>query len=199
MTNAFQGKDDHLARLDRRFYQGTAYVHWTLTIDNRRTGWLVPVFYYKFREILTHAAFRYSIACPIFCLMPDHMHLLWMGIHEWSDQLNAMPFVRKHVKEMLLKLGFELQHQPYDHVLKDEERLESDFENLVEYIARNPERKQLVPRDGFRDYKYTGCLVPGYPELKPGASDYWTRFWRTYSYLRLNGLDRRAKMDETPP
>ena len=26
----------------------------------------------------------------------------------------------------------------------------------------------------------SGCIVPGYPELKPLAPDFWTRFWHAY-------------------
>ena len=117
----------HLPRLEPKAYRGQAYVHWTMTIEDRRSGWLVPIFNYKFRELLTHA-----------------------------------------------------------------ERQEAGFENAVEYIARNPERKGLVPVDGFRDYKYTGCLIPGYPELELWQDDFWPRFWRTYSFLRRNGLFRSS-------
>ena len=73
--NLYEGRNDGLSRLDRGYYRGQAYVHWTITIQDRKTGWLVPIFYYKFRELLTHATFRYSMICPIYCLMPDHMHL----------------------------------------------------------------------------------------------------------------------------
>jgi len=190
IVSKFDGRNDQLPRLEREYYRGQSYVHWTLTIQDRRTGWLIPTFYYKFRELLTHATFRYSITCPIFCLMPDHMHLLWIGIDDRTDQLNAMKHFRKSVGLPLRKLGFEFQHQPYDDVLRDDERKESSVENLVEYIARNPERKGLVPVDGFRDYKFTACLIPGYPELELWQDDYWPRFWRTYSFLRKNGLFR---------
>jgi len=59
----------YLKRLRDTFYHGQSYVHWTMTIENRKTGWLIPIFYYKFRELLTHTIFRYKICCPIFCLM----------------------------------------------------------------------------------------------------------------------------------
>jgi hypothetical protein len=50
-----------------------------MTIDERKTGWLIPIFYYKFRKILTYAAFRYGFCCPIYCCRPDHIHLRWVG------------------------------------------------------------------------------------------------------------------------
>lgn len=185
-----QYEKDHLPRLDPAAYRGQAYVHWTMTIEGRRTGWLIPAFNDKFRELLTHTAFRYALACPIYCLMPDHMHMLWIGIDGRSDQLKACKYFRKQVGIPLSKLGFKFQHQPYDHVLRDDERQEEAFQNIVEYIARNPERKGLVPADGFREYRYTGCLIPGYPELEIWQDDFWPRFWRSYSFLQANGLFR---------
>jgi len=180
----------HLPRLPDEHYRGQAYVHWTMTTRDRQTGWLIPIFYYKFREILTHTMFRYGLTCPIYCCMPDHLHMLWIGILDQADQRVAAKYFRKQINPALDKLGTQFQRQPYDHVLSEEEREREAFENVAEYIARNPERRELVPPDGFRDYKYTGCLVPGYPELNVWQDDYWDRFWRTYSYLRTNGLTR---------
>ena len=186
---------EHLRRLEASFYRGQAYVHWIMTIKDRRTGWLIPAFNYKFRELLTHAAFRYAFTCPVYCLMPDHIHMVWIGIDDQTDQRKASKYLRRQLAEPLKTLGFEFQHQGYDHVLDDDERLESAFTDLVEYIARNPERKGLVPPDGFHDYKYTGCLIPGYPELTLWQPDFWPRFWRTYSFMRQHGLFRPCEED----
>jgi putative transposase len=187
---------DYLQRLPPDHYRGQAYVHWSMTIEDRKTGWLIPIFYYKFREILTHTMFRYGICCPIYCCMPDHIHLLWIGAFKSSDQRHAARYFRKHLNPVLERLDCRFQQQPYDHVLREEERQPAAFEHVVEYIARNPERKQLVPHDRFRDYPYTGCLVPGYPELQLWQADFWDRFWRVYSYLGENGLIRGFKETE---
>jgi putative transposase len=189
-TMARDQTDDHdfLRRLPAENYRGRAFVHWSMTIDERRTGWLVPVFYYKFRELLTHTAFRYGLCCPIYCCMPDHIHLLWVGIATACDQRVAARYFRKHVNSILKVLGFRFQHQPYDHVLCEDECERGAFETVAEYIARNPERAGLVQADCFRDYSFTGCLIPGYPELSPWQADYWDRFWRVYSYVTHNGL-----------
>lgn len=181
-------KRDHLRRLPREYYIGDAIVHWSITILDRREGWLTPSFSYRFRELLTHSMFRYGLACPIFCLMHDHMHLVWMGLCEGSDQLNAMKHFRPRCANSLRRIGFDLQDQAYDHVLKDEER--RDFQNVCEYIARNPERASLVKKDDFASYKFTGCLVPGYPDLKPFERNYWDEFDKIVSYLRKDGLMR---------
>lgn len=181
-------KRDHLRRLDAAAYRGHTVVHWTMAIRDRRSGWLDAKFYYHFRELLTHSLFRFAIACPIFCLMPDHMHLMCMGINDSSDQKRAMKHFRTRLNDSLQRIDFELQDQPYDHVLQPEERQEVSFIETCDYIARNPERAGLVPVDGFASYPYSGYLVPGYPELKPFQADFWTRFDRTVAYLRKNGL-----------
>ena len=186
MTN--KRRHDYLRRLAPEFYRGQAYVHWTLTMEERKTGWLIPIFYYKYREILTHAAFRYGLCCPIYCCMPDHIHLLWVGILHRCDQRIAMRYFRKQLRPVLEKLETEFQIQPYDHVLHEEERERTAFEEVAEYIAKNPERRGLVTQDGYAQYPYTGSLVPGYPELKPFEEGYWDRFWRIYSHLLKNGL-----------
>ena len=186
-------KRNHLRRLDAEHYRGLAVVHWSMTLGHRRTGWLNAVFYYRFRELLTHAAFRYGVACPIFCLMPDHFHLLWMGLFEDSDQLLAMKHFRKSVNESLARIEYELQDQAYDHVLREDEKQEQAFKDVCEYIARNPERAELIEQDGYRDYPFTGSLVPGYPQLRPFESAFWDEFDRVISFIRKNGLSRLSQ------
>lgn len=114
-----------------------------------------------------------------------------------SDQLLAARYFRKQLNPILEKVGARLQKQAYDHVLRDEERVRTGFEEVFEYIARNPERARLVPVDGFRKYQYTDCLVPGYPELKFAQLDFWDRFWRVYAHLRSHGLIHCAP-DDSP-
>ncbi len=181
-------RHDYLTRLPPEYYRGQAYVHWSLAMEDRKTGWLIPIFYYKYREILTHTAFRFGLCCPIYCCMPDHIHMLWVGIRDDSDQQKAMRYFRRQLNPVLEKLKTRFQLQPYDHVLREEERDRTPFAEVAEYIARNPERRGLVRPDGFAGHSYTGCLVPGYPELKPFEEGYWDRFWHIYSHLTTNGL-----------
>jgi len=183
-------RHDYLRRLPGEHYRGEAYVHWSMTMDDRKAGWFVPIFYYKFREILTHATFRYGFCCPIYCCMPDHLHMLWIGILDACDQRLAARYFRTHLSPILQKLGVHFQKQAYDRVLREEDRQREAFETLVEYIARNPERTGLVKPDEFRAYPFTDCLVPGYPELKIWQKDFWERFWRIYLHLRKHGLTR---------
>lgn len=68
-----------LPKLAAESYCGLVCVHWTLTLENRAAGWLSAAFHATFREILLHAGARYGLACPAYVLMPDHVHLIWLG------------------------------------------------------------------------------------------------------------------------
>ena len=75
----------HLPRLERHHYQEHSVVM------------LNPLFHARFRELILHAAAREQIWCPVYCLMPNHFHLVWMGVRRESDQLNAMRFLRRQL------------------------------------------------------------------------------------------------------
>ena len=91
----------NLPRLERGNYQGFAAVFWSHSVEERATGWLNETFHRDFREVLIHAGAKYQVVCPAYCLMPDHFHLVWMGLNSATDQLNATQFLRKQVNRLL--------------------------------------------------------------------------------------------------
>lgn len=90
-----------LPRLERAKYQNFAAVFWTHNLEPRATGWLDETLHREFREVLVHAGGKYHLFCPAYCLMPDHFHLIWLGLKLGSDQLNATLFLRKQVNRLL--------------------------------------------------------------------------------------------------
>lgn len=168
---------EHLPRLEPEYYRGFAVVHWIMAVDERATGWVDERFHLCWREVLLHALARYEMFCPAYCLMPDHVHLVWMGVSEASDQRNAMKFFRTNTTPMLMPRSW--QRQPYDHVLRDEERKSDAFATICHYVFENPVRKGLCGR--WQEYPFLGAMVPGYPSLDPRADEFWEIFWRIYS------------------
>ena len=167
----------NLPRLERHHYQGHAVIFWTNTLETRARGWLTPAFHARFREMMLHAAAREQLFCPAYCLMPDHLHLVWMGLRRESDQLNAMKVLRVHL-EPALGDGRAWQHQAHDHVLREEERKRNAFARFCFYTLANPVRAKLVNRE--LDWPFMGAVVPSYPELHPLAEDFWELFWKLY-------------------
>ncbi len=144
----------------------------------RSKGWLTPEFHLRWRELHLHALARETLCCPVYCLMPDHAHLLWVGSQPGSDQRRAMRLLRRWWGQAL-GAAWKLQKQGFDHVLRPKERDIAAFESVATYILENPVRAGLV--QDWKRWPYSGCLVPGHADLKVRAPDYWPRFWRTWT------------------
>lgn len=172
---------DYLRRLATGSYQGMAAVHWSMTVSKRKTGWLDAAHHAAVRELLLHTLARYRLACPAYCLMPDHGHFLWLGISPLADQRKAAAFLRRHWNLRLRDKGCELQMQGYDHVLREEERKRGAFADVATYIMENPVRAGLA--DDWRAYPHSGAVVVGRPDFDPRAKDFWERFWRHWNAL----------------
>ena len=168
-----------LPRLPREHYQADAVVFWTLTVFDKAKGWLTSAFHQRFRELMLHAAAREGLLCPIYCLMPDHLHLVWMGLRLDSDQINGMAFLRTYLEPELSPAKF--QPQPQDEVLREEQRKRNAFAKVCSYIAANPVQAELIGEK--KVWPVTGCVIPGYPKLNPSAEDYWSKFWRIFARL----------------
>jgi REP element-mobilizing transposase RayT len=164
----------YLPRLPRGHYQGDAVVHWTMPMAVRGTGWLNETFHARFREIMLHASAREGLLCPTYCLMPDHIHLVWMGLRRDSDQRHGMKFLREHLGPALRPHRF--QHQAHDHVLREAERTRGAFAKVCFYIIDNARMAKLVNHP--KAWPYAGAIVPGYPSLCPLADDFWPLFWK---------------------
>ena len=177
----------YLPRLRREFYQADAVVFWTLPIAQRATGWLNDSFHAVFREMTLHTAAREGIFCPTYCLMPDHLHFVWMGLRAETDQRNGMKFFRAQLGRALKPLKF--QHQPHDHVLSAEERKRGAFARTCGYALMNPVKANLAARPDA--WPYSGAVVAGYPDVNPHESDFWPWFWKTYFAAREPGLEKR--------
>jgi len=119
-------------------------------------------------------------ACPTYCLMPDHLHLIWMGLRMDSDQLNSITFLRTHLEKALAPHRF--QHQAHDHVLKQEERQHNAFARVANYILENPLRAELM--EDPKQWPFSGAIVAGYPTLHPAEADFWPKFWKLYGRSR---------------
>ena len=177
----------YLPRLARESYQGDAVVHWTLTVFDRATGWLDDSFHSEFRELMLHTAARERLLCPIYCLMPDHIHLMWIGLARDSNQKNGMSFLRTHLKPLLLPHRF--QPQAHDHVLREEERKRDAFAKVCFYILDNPVRAQLVNEP--KAWPFCGAIMPGFPKFHPLDGDFWPKFWKLFQQQRESGAGDR--------
>ncbi len=177
----------HLPRLSPEHYQGFAAVLWTITLEPRATGSLEDGFHSRFRELLLHAAAREGLFCPAYVLMPDHLHLLWLGLRAASNQQDAMRFLRKYLQREFTRCSpagveYQLQKQSHDSVLTGQDRTRGALARACFYVLDNPRRKGLVAHP--RDWPHLGAVVPGYPFLHPLDESFWPDFWKFYEAQR---------------
>jgi len=150
-----------------------------MAVEQRHTGWLDGPFHLRFREVLLHTLARHGLLCPVYCLMSDHLHMIWAGVKVDADQRLAAQFFRKHSNPLLAPRRW--QKQPYDHLLREEERKQSAVQKVCHYIIENPVRAALV--EAWQDYEFSGAVIPGYPTMNPRLDDYWEKHWRIYNEL----------------
>jgi len=174
------GPHNYLRRLSPQAYRGLAFVHWSMTVEARRSGWLDAHSHARWRETLLHTLARYDLAAPIYCLMPDHAHLLLIGLSDKSDQRRAMSFLRRYTQPMFSRSGARWQTQAYDHVLRENERKRGDngLQATAFYILENPSRAGQITKADL--WPYSGSLIVGWPELEWRMPDFWTRWWNIY-------------------
>lgn len=171
----------HLKKLAPEFYQGpTSYVHWTMAIDNRGKGWRDDLMHSRVRECLMHSLVKAHLVCPIYMLMSDHGHFLFVGYDALSDHMRAVAHFRRQWNQ-LLKPEFKLQHQSYDNVLREKDRERSAFQSIACYISQNPVRAGIV--SDAVDYPYMGSVFPGRPQMDPRKDDFWNGCWLGYGRL----------------
>jgi len=143
-------------------------------------GWLDERFHARFRELMLHTAAREGLFCPTYCLMPDHVHLVWVGLRLDSDQRNGMAFLRTHLEPALSPARF--QPQPHDSVLHQAEREHNAFAKVCFYILDNPVKAHLVTKP--EAWAFQGAVIPGYPTLHPLQADFWEKFWKLHARSR---------------
>ena len=169
----------HLPRLPPLAYRGTAYVFWTFTTNQRERFHDLPAFHRSLRELLLHSCARYGLVTPVYVLMPDHLHLLWVGYRDASDQRLAARFLRRESQPYMAPVTWQLQ--AYDHVVTELERKRQSYADTVHYMLQNPVRAGLC--EGWQAYPYLGAIVPGYPNLELRDPSFRERFWRIYRKL----------------
>jgi putative transposase len=137
---------------------------------------------------MLHVGARFELACPIYILIPDHWHLVWMGMQDRSDQHSATRFLRKNLAR---HMGCSrLQDRAHDHVLRPAQRKQSAFMAACSYVCANAVRARLV--NEWHTWPYLGAMVPGYPDLDPRTADFWEDFWKIYNRCREGSANRPA-------
>ncbi len=162
-------------------------------MDDRAVGWLDNLTHARVRELLLHMSITYQLVVPVYCLMPDHLHLLMGGIAPEADQKKGVSFFRKHLNKMLeTSQKAPLQKQAFDHVLQEAEREHGAFQAIATYILDNPVRKELV--EEASKWPYSGCMVAGHPGWDVFHPEYFDSYWKLYQERREKNQEEKTTL-----
>jgi putative transposase len=136
-------------------YVGEQRYFLTICTQDRATFFVEDHIVYPVIDRFLQTAREHSMAIIVYCVMPDHMHLLVDGESDDAD-LKRFAKLAKQSTGFWFKQGCGKrlwQKGYYEHVLRDEERTE----DVILYIIANPVRKHLVEQP--LDYPYWGSSI----------------------------------------
>jgi REP element-mobilizing transposase RayT len=116
-----------------------------------------PDFSLKCIDYIKSEKIRLGHALYVFCLMPDHLHILLSPLESGIPVTQYMNGLISKMTHLSWEYGYSgklMQRSFYDHIIRKEE----DLRQIAEYILNNPVRKGLVEK--WEDYPFCGLLDP---------------------------------------
>ena len=156
-------------RLPRACYLGQVVVAITACIRHGRPLFTDAITVSASLDALRLAATRFECSVPIYCFMPEHLHLILRGTSLGADTWAAMASFKQRSGFWIAAHHpqFDWQKDYWDHVIRRDE----DLRAQIRYIAENPVRRGLATR--WEEYPFTGSIGHDSRELVEGAGLDW--------------------------
>jgi len=140
-------------RLPRDRYRGRVSAAFTLCLQDHRTLFVEPSIVRCFADFLRKVA-ENGIFNVVFCFMPDHCHLISMGIGDDSDLILGVEEFKQLTGHWLSTNypEFKWEKSFYDRIIRNTEELAA----TVRYVLDNPVRGGLV--SNWYEYPYSGSI-----------------------------------------
>lgn len=141
-------------RLSRDRYRGEVTVSFTACIVQFREPFSNPKVVSEFVAILAATGTKNSCTVPIYCFMPDHLHVILHGKNREADLWRAMSAFKQATGYWFSKAsdGYCWQKDFHDRIIRDV----AERAAKIRYIANNPVRRGLV--ELWSDYPFTGAI-----------------------------------------
>jgi putative transposase len=151
-------------RLPKEYYQGDTVVALTLCVQNRNQIFTTPDIVYAFIGMLEEIIPKHQCFIPVYCFMPDHLHLIVAGLAENTNLLSFIQSFKQKTGYWMSKnlVYVRWQKNYYDHVLRRSESLLG----YVRYILDNPVRKGLVA--AWQEYPFIGSIGCNFNDVLQG-------------------------------
>jgi REP element-mobilizing transposase RayT len=141
-------------RLPRELYKGIISASFALCIQENARAFVEPQTIGVFEDILSSVVTKAQCIVPVYCFMPDHQHLIIMGISNDADLWKTIVSYKQKTGFWLAanKPRIKWQKDFFDHIIRNEENLAAQ----IRYILDNPARKGIV--SSWRDYPFKGSI-----------------------------------------
>jgi putative transposase len=160
-------------RLAAGNYIGRRRFFITLCCARQRKFLAQSSFAIRIIEILRATVLQHKMAVYAYCLMPNHLHALIIGLERSSNlQFFVMDFKRKATAEFQSSNSSPLwQKKFYDYIL----RRDDSNDRVAAYIWMNPVRKDLCVKP--QDYPYSGSFTSDW-QASLELTNPWTPTWK---------------------
>jgi REP element-mobilizing transposase RayT len=145
----------HPPRLDKSLYIGVRRYFLTICCDRRRPLFTDPAARELVLTQLRSTSNAHAFAIIVYCLMPDHVHLVMEGKADSCDLLEFVRLFKQGTAYTWKQRTRDSLWQPsfHDHILRDGEATQ----DVVRYVLENPVRAGLVAAP--QDYEHSGSFV----------------------------------------
>jgi putative transposase len=152
-------------RLPRYCYRGEVAVAFTACVAGGRGLFLDEAAVQASVAALEQAAEHNECTVPVYCFMPEHVHLILQGTCATSDTWQAMVEFKQRSGFWLKRNrpGIRWQKDFYDHVIRRDE----DLGAQVRYVANNPVRRGLA--ENWDEYAHSGAIGLDLRDVMEGA------------------------------
>ncbi|MDR3692780.1 MAG: hypothetical protein P4L46_25595 [Fimbriimonas sp.] len=141
-------------RLPPESYVGQFPISFTACVDERGWAFRSAEYVEPFIQLLTEEFARFDCLIPIYCFMPDHLHVISMGMTHMSNGKLAMDAFKQSSGQYFYNSGnrFRWQDEYHDRIIRRSE----EWRKKVFYVFQNPVRARLVHDP--RSYPFTGSV-----------------------------------------
>ena len=141
-------------RLPKQYNQGKVTDAFTICIKGNNKPFINSDIIKYLSDMLASCVIDKKCFVPVYCFMPDHLHLIISGTSDDSDVWKAIVLFKQKTGYWMSKSNktFKWQKDFYDHVIKNHEQLAVQ----VRYILDNPVRQGLVKT--WKDYPFHGAI-----------------------------------------
>jgi len=139
-------------RLPRDCYKGRIAASFTVCLKKREPFFVDPNIVQLFVDVLKKVAEKHTFFA-IYCFMPEHLHLIFLGRGENSDLLRGIEEFKQVSGYFLARRYPETKWEKsfHDRILRFEE-----LGAKVRYVPDNPVRRGLV--GNWREYPFSGSI-----------------------------------------